>query len=75
MPRKNRIICKADLALTAAPKQTLVRFRHPQKRSLQSVRVNGAVHEKFDPLKGDVDISGQSGALVIEASFAPASSS
>ncbi len=29
--------------------------------------------KRFDPLKGDVDISGKSDALVIEAFFAPAS--
>jgi hypothetical protein len=70
---QNRITCKADLAFKTAPARTLVRFRHPDKRAIQSVRVNGAEHSHFDPLKGDVDVSGKSGALTIEALYAPPS--
>ncbi len=74
---QNRITCKADLALKTAPARTLVRFRHPEKKPIQSVRVNGVEHKAnlpaFDPVKGDVDISGKSGALTIEALYAPPS--
>ena len=72
-PAQNRITCKANLALTTAPAHTLVRFRHPEKKPIQSVRVNGVEHTAFDPVKGDVDISGKSGALTIEALYAPPS--
>lgn len=69
---QNRITCKADLALKNAPARTLVRFRHPEKKPIQSVRVNGVEHAAFDPIKGDVDISGRNGAVRIEASFGSA---
>jgi len=68
-PAQNRITCKADLALKNAPSRTLVRFRHPENRAIQSVRVNGVEHKAFDPVKGDVDILGKSGAMKIEAFF------
>jgi len=66
---QNRITCKADLALTTTPARTLVRFRHPEKRAIQSVRINGEEHTAFDPAKGDVDISGRSGPVKIEALY------
>jgi hypothetical protein len=66
---QNRITCKADLALTTTPARTLVRFRHPQKKPIQSVRVNGVEHTAFDPVKGDVDISGNSGVVRVDAFF------
>jgi hypothetical protein len=68
-PVQNRITCNADLALKNAPARTLVRFRHPEKRAIQSVRVNGLEHTAFDPVKGDVDISGKHGLLKIEAIY------
>ena len=42
------------------PKQILIRFRHPSKSRIKSVRVDGKPWKKFDPIKGDVDISGLS---------------
>jgi hypothetical protein len=72
-PAQYRITCKADLALKTTPARTLVRFRHPEKRAIRSVRVNGVEHTQFDPVNGDVDVSGMSGALTIEAFYAPAS--
>jgi hypothetical protein len=74
-PAQNRITCKADLALKTAPARMLVRFRHPDKKPIQSVRVNGVAHTAFDPVKGDVDISGKSGVLTIEAFFGPMTNS
>jgi hypothetical protein len=71
-PAQNRITCKADLELKTAPARALIRFRHPEKKPIQSVRVNGVEHKQFDPIKGDVDISGRNGAVRIEASFGSA---
>lgn len=68
-PTRNRITCKTDLALTTTPARTFVRFRHPEKRAIQSVRINGVEHAAFDPVKGDVDISGKSGPVKIEAVY------
>ena len=57
---------------TATPARTLVRFRHPEKRPSNPCASTAWSIGPFDPLKGDVDVSGKSGALVIEAFFAPA---
>ena len=68
---QNRITCKADLELKTVPARTLLRFRHPEKEPIQSVLVNGVEHKQFDPVRGDVDVSGKRGALTIEALYAP----
>ncbi|MCS7310150.1 MAG: hypothetical protein NZ741_08015 [Armatimonadetes bacterium] len=60
---------EVDLSLRASPPKTLVRFRHPDGLPIRSVRVNGVVHERFDPQRGDVDITGNTGRLVVEAEF------
>lgn len=50
--------------------RTLARFRHPAKAPLASVTVNGKDWTRFDPLKGDVDITGLSGAIEVVAAYA-----
>ncbi len=65
----SRIACDAELALKAAPGRVVVRFRHPEKKPIQSVTVNGEKWDKFDAGKGDVDITGLSGAVRVEAGF------
>jgi hypothetical protein len=47
----------------------LVRFRHPDKAPIQSVKVNGRSHLEFDAESGDVNISGLKGNLTLEASY------
>ena len=74
-PRQDRITCKANLAFSVPPKHTFVRFRHPEKKPIQSTRLNGVEYGKFDALKGDVDLSGRSGALTIEVLYSPTANS
>jgi len=62
----NTIHAKVKLELRKAPPKILVRFRHPEKRDIASVRVNGDPYSQFDAINGDVDITGQSGVVEIE---------
>ena len=62
-----RIVAELDLALRRTPKRTLVRFRHPAKLPIRSVRVNGSDSSSFDAAKGDVEITGLSGKVTVEA--------
>jgi hypothetical protein len=41
-----------------APKQMVVRFRHPEEKPIRSVSVNGAAWTSFDPVKGDIQLPG-----------------
>jgi len=58
-----------SLHLRSEPERILLRFRHPEKKPVQSVLVNGKSHEHFDPEKGDVDITGNSGEIQIKAIY------
>ena len=64
-------LIRAELDLRGphhAPK-TLVRFRHPDGKPIQSVRVNNKDWTAFDPEKSDVDITGFRGQVIVEAMF------
>jgi hypothetical protein len=64
-----RISAEVELSQPAAPRQVLVRFRHPRKLAIQSARVNGQPCKRFDPVKGDVDVTGQGSHVTIEARY------
>lgn len=64
-----RMKAEVDLQLRTQPPKLLVRFRHPDGQPIKAVRVNGSPHDRFDPQRGDVDITGYSGRVVIEAEF------
>ena len=56
--------------------EILARFRHPDKRRLRSVKVNGRRWHAFDSRKNDVVLTGLQGRIEVEAEFdIPASSS
>ena len=54
---------------TLAPRQILVRFRVPGKKPLRSATVNGAEARIADAVRGDVDITGMTGQIIVEATF------
>jgi len=64
-----RIMAQASLKLRTEPERTLVRFRHPEGKPLRSVTVNGRRHRKFQPARGDVDVTGLKGRVVIVARY------
>jgi len=58
-----------SLNLRTTPGRILLRFRHPDKKPIQSVLVNGKPYDRFDPEKGDVELTGMSGVIHVEARF------
>jgi len=66
---KDRIRMEASLRGSRDAARILVRFRHPEKKRLKSVLVNGKKWPAFDPLKGDVDITGLRDNVIVEARF------
>ncbi|GIV17429.1 MAG: hypothetical protein KatS3mg022_2864 [Armatimonadota bacterium] len=64
-----RIKAAVDLQLRTQPPKLLVRFRHPESLPIRAVRVNSSPHNRFDPQRNDVDITGYLGKVVIETAF------
>jgi len=60
---------RAAGAPSSPPERVLVRFRHPDRKQIASVKVNGKPHVKFDPETGDVDITGLDGKVTVEARY------
>ena len=58
-----------NLDLHELPKRTSVRIRHSQARPIKQIRISGKRHSMFDPIKGDIDISGMKGDLEIDATY------
>ncbi len=65
----NRLTADITLKLHGEPERALVRFRHPDKAPIKSVRINSKAHRKFDAKKGDVDVTGMNDKLKIVASY------
>ena len=59
----------AELSGPQDAPRVLARFRHPQKAPIESVTVNSANWARFDPARGDVDISGLKGMVRIVARY------
>jgi hypothetical protein len=64
-----RIVLEADLTGPQDAPRALARFRHPGKVPIQSVTVNGKRWTRYEPRKGDVDISGLKGKIRIVARY------
>jgi hypothetical protein len=67
--KDHKIEATADLSLWRAPKQTLLRIRHPEKLPIKSVTMNGKAYKRFDAAKGDIDLTGLAGHISVEASY------
>jgi hypothetical protein len=66
---RGRIDARVDLSLRRRPGSIRVRFRHPEARPIRSVTVNGRRHGRYDPRRGDVDITGCRGTLLVRARY------
>ncbi|MGQ9579757.1 MAG: hypothetical protein ACUVT8_02285 [Armatimonadota bacterium] len=66
---QGKIKAEVHLSLRDNPSRVLVRIRHPEKAPIKSVTVNGQSHDRFDAEKGDIDITGLSGDVTIEACY------
>ncbi|HQK75115.1 MAG TPA: hypothetical protein PKZ25_02880, partial [Candidatus Hydrogenedentes bacterium] len=59
----------AWLDLAEAPPRLLLRFRHPEKKPIAQVLVDGAPHPAADAERGDVDLTGKSGTVQVTARY------
>ena len=65
---QNQIAAEVSLSLREPPEKVLLRFRHPDKKPIKSVTVNGKPHKRFNPA-GDVDITGLKGKIEVQAAY------
>ena len=69
MVGRGRIRLELDLRGPADAGKILARFRHPEGKRLRSVTVNGRRWTKFDPVRGDADLTGLKGRIRVDARF------
>ena len=68
-PDGGSITAAVSLDLRTQPGRILVRFRHPESAPIKSVTVNGQSHAAFNAERGDVDITGMRGEVVVETRY------
>ena len=66
-PSKRKIVARVELGKLREEPRVLVRFRHPEKKPIRSVKVNGKKWTGFDG--EDVDVTGLRGTVMVEARF------
>jgi hypothetical protein len=66
-PAEKKIMARVELGALRDSPQVLVRFRHPDKAAMRAVAVNGRPWTRF--AAEDVDITGLSGNVVVEAEY------
>ena len=64
---KQRVLARVDLGTLRDQPQVLVRFRHPDRLAIRVVRINGRPWTRF--AAEDVDITGLSGSVSVEATY------
>jgi hypothetical protein len=69
-PANHTITCQVNRREPRGAPRTLARFRHPEKKGIVQVSVNGTPWDRFDSEANDVDITGLEGSVKIVASFA-----
>jgi hypothetical protein len=65
----NRIDALVDLDLRGKPARLLLRFRHPQRKAIRSVEVNGNPHPVLDAESGDVELPAVSGKFNVSVTY------
>ena len=68
-PQADNAKATVTLAQNVGAKQILVRFRHPEKKPIRAVMVDGQPGVVADAGRGDVDISGKQGIVNIEVEY------
>ncbi len=68
-PKANTARAVVNFEQAHAPQQMLVRFRVPGGKTLRSATVNWAEGKIADAARGDVDVSGMTGTIMVEAVF------
>jgi hypothetical protein len=68
-PAADQIEADVELSLRRQPRQLLLRFRHPSKKPIRSVSVDGQPHSSFDAESGDVELSPASGQTRVVVTY------
>ena len=55
----DRVTAHLKLELRRRPRRILLRVRHANKKPIRAVQMDGRPHTVFDPIGGDVDLTGQ----------------
>ena len=66
---KGVIRMEANLDLDRNPPRILARFRHPEGKRMKFAMVNGKRRRPSDPVRGDIDLTGMRGKVVVEAHY------
>ncbi|MBE7504549.1 MAG: hypothetical protein HS113_30505 [Verrucomicrobiales bacterium] len=66
---QGRIRAVVDLPVRRVPRQTLLRFRHPEGKPVQRVEVNGRAWDRFDAAREWVDLTSLEGRLEVTAHY------
>jgi len=68
-PAENTIEAAVEMDLRSVPDTILLRFRHPEKKPIRSVEINGRAHRVLDPAGQDVELVPVSGKTVVKAVY------
>ncbi len=68
---KNALHATAYLDLDEPPERIVLRFRHPERKPIADVLVDGVLHPAFRADTGDVDLSGKTGVVEVRARYVP----
>ena len=66
---QGRIRAVVDLPVRRVPRQTLLRFRHPEGKPMHRVEVNGRAWDRFDVAREWVDLTSQESHLEVTAYY------
>jgi hypothetical protein len=68
-PAVGKIEAEVELELRSKPDQLLLRFRHPEKKPIQSVTINGRASQAFDARSGDVKLPAVSCKVCVSVGY------
>ncbi len=68
-PAAEQIEADVELALRQQLERLLVRFRHPSKKPIRSVTIDGQPHLAFDATSGDVELPPASGRVRVVVNY------
>jgi hypothetical protein len=68
-PVENTIEAVVEMELRTTPDTIQLRFRHPEKKPIRSVAINGRAHRVVDPAGQDVALRPVSGKTIVKAAY------
>jgi hypothetical protein len=64
-----RIIATIEMPTRKAPKEVVLRFRHPTATPIKGVTVNGKPWTEFNPEKETITLKGLTGTVAVTAQY------